>query len=67
MTAMRKKGGVCPMSEVGLGEMPASLRSRSPTGPVVLSATWPWAPAGLIAFALIGVLAVIITLSIVLG
>jgi hypothetical protein len=55
------------MSDMSIGGMGTSLRSRSPTGPPLLSAHWPWASAGLVAFILIGIVAVIITLSIVLG
>lgn len=65
ITAMRKRGD--PMSDMSIGGMGTSLRSRSPTGPPLLSAHWPWASAGLVAFILIGIVAVIITLSIVLG
>lgn len=50
------------MSDMSIGGMGTSLRSRSPTGPPLLSAHWPWASARLVAF-----IAVIITLSIVLG
>ena len=55
------------MSDVSVGGTRTNLRSRSPTGPQPLPAHWPWASAGLVAFMFIGVVAVIITLSVVLG
>jgi hypothetical protein len=64
MTAMRKKGA---MSDMSVGGIRTGMRSRSPTGPALLSANWPWASAGLVAFTFIGILAVVITLSIVFG
>jgi hypothetical protein len=47
--------------------MRAGTRSRSPTAAAFESPHWPWASAGLVAFMLVGVVAVVITLSIVFG
>jgi hypothetical protein len=55
------------MSDMSVGGIRTGMRSRSPTGPALLSANWPWASAGLVAFTFIGILAVVITLSIVFG
>ena len=65
MAVIREKAA--PVSHVNVGGMRTSVVSRSPTGLRVLLASWPWASAGLIAFMLMGVVAVIMTLPIVLG